>query len=116
MDFHGALAWHSAQLAAAAGQAVTYKRGATSIAVPDAVEGKTEFETEDGDFSRVRGSQTDWIVRRTRITAIYPPAPGDIIETATDQFEVQNLGAEPCFRRMHSDNLVRIHVRYIGPV
>lgn len=108
--------WLSKQLPSAAGQAVTYYRGASPIAIPDATQGREVFEAEGEDGSLLRSVQIDWIIHRNRlqIAAVpFLPEVGDRVVSADGTYEVQLLGDEPCFRRI-TDDLFRIHVRKIA--
>ncbi len=110
------LSWLSRQLPPAAGQAVTYYRGATAIEMPDAVQGREVFESEGEDGSLVRSVQIDWLIHKDRLQiAAVPllPEVGDRIVAADGTYEVQLLGDEPCFRRP-TEELYRIHVRKIA--
>ena len=110
--FLDGLTWHATQLLAAAGQNVTYRRGATELPIT-AVEGRTAYEAATTEETRIRGQRTDWICDRAAIAGLFPPAAGDQIQQGTNVFEVQNLGDEPCYRELHSSALIRIHVRLL---
>lgn len=110
--FSSGLSWHATQLLAAAGQSVTYRRGATELPIT-AVEGRTAYEAATAEETRVRGHQTDWICKQADLAGLYPPQPGDQVQVGSTVYEVQNLGDEPCYRDMRSGALVRIHVRLL---
>jgi hypothetical protein len=119
--FTDGLLWLQSQLSAHAGSAIVYHAGQTSIEISDAVLGKSEYETEDGTGAKIRSIVTDWLIAPARLQiddVQFEPVPGHRIDQTVDgvtrRYEVQNLGAEGCWRFSGpSRDRYRIHVREI---
>ncbi len=115
------LAWLQQQLAANAGQEVVYRAGRETIAIPDAILGNSEYESEDAAGAIVRTVVVDWLIPPNRLTsddARLEPKPGHqidhTVDSVTRRYEVQNLGDEGCWRYSGpSRDRLRIHVREI---
>lgn len=116
------LAWLQSQLAEHASTAVTYVRGTDQIEVPDAVLGKSTFESQDvaGGIT-ARSILLDWLISPSRLEIqgqSIEPAAGDEIwhvsGSTTRRYQVVPLGMEPCWRWSGpSRDRMRIHVQEI---
>lgn len=118
------LAWLQSQLVASAGTAIIYHAGPIAIEIPDAVHGKSEYETHDAAGVVVRAISTDWLIAPARLTSSgepVEPSPGHRIEHTeagvTRWYEVQPLGGVMCWRWSGpSHDRLRIHVREIAAI
>jgi hypothetical protein len=112
--------WLEEQRTRHASRAVTYARGAQSVALPATV-GKTTFEVDDGYGVLVRHESRDFLMLAADLMldgAPTSPQHGDRIrETQAGQtfvYEVTAPGKEPCWR--YSDayrKTLRIHAKQI---
>jgi hypothetical protein len=115
------LSWLQSQLAASAGEAITYVAETNTIEIPNAVFGKSEYESDDGTGLKIRSIVTDWLISPDQLTVDdepLEPKPGHLIQqivgSVTRTFEVQTLGDEGCWRWSGpSLDRLRIHVREI---
>jgi hypothetical protein len=109
------LDWHGRQLARSCGTAAQYVRGSLRIALPDAIEGRTEYETEGDEGQLIKSTQIDFLVNPQQLkrnSVRFDPEVGDQIIAGGRTYEVQLYGDDPCFRPV-SESLVRIHVRLV---
>lgn len=117
-----ALAWLQSQLAEHASTAITYHSGATEIEVPDAVLGKSVYESQDAAGVTVRSNHVDWLIAPGRLViddSQVEPQPGDkIVHTSgstTRTYQVVPMGTDPCWRWSGpSHDRIRIHVQEIA--
>lgn len=116
------LAWLQSQLAQNAGSAIVYHSGPHEIEIPDAVLGKSMYESQDAAGVTVRSGAADWLIAPGRLTvdgSSIEPQPGDkIVHTlgsTVRTYLVVPLGNEPCWRWSGpSHDRMRIHVQEIA--
>src|SRR5690606_10953339 len=114
-------AWLEQQRTQHLAQAVTYRRGPSSVAVAATI-GKTAFEIDDGQGVIQRIESRDFLVLAADLVldgAVTLPQRGDVIEepagTLTLLYEVTAPSNEPCWR--YSDpyrQSLRIHTKQVG--
>jgi len=116
----GPIARLVATLKAAAGVAVTYRRGADTVAVT-AIKTAIDRELVAGDGGVIEARRIDWIVQADELTlagAVTEPAEGDLIDEVigekTYQYEVMPAGTESHYRPINpSATAWRVHSKLI---
>ncbi len=101
-------------------RAVTYRRGASTVAVEHATVGSTTFRIDVGYGIFEHHETRDYIVAVSDLGDLAPPQRGDqIVETIdgiAEVFEVMAPGAEPDWKYHDLDHSeLRIHTKGIGP-
>jgi hypothetical protein len=118
--FQKARDWLPQKTQAAAGESITYTRGATSLTLT-AVLGRTVFAVNTEDAAKIQFGDGDFLILVEDLAALGPPRVGDRIELTlsgeTAKFEVQDPSSgEHCWRFSDpQQQQYRVHCKWKKP-
>ncbi len=110
------VSWLGAQLRAAAGVTVRYKRGANEVELI-AVPGRADQPTEGSGLEVIATSARDWLINPADLiieSEQITPLRGDKLHHGDKSFEVIHRGNGECFRYSDpSQQMMRVYMQEI---
>jgi hypothetical protein len=117
---HFGMDWLADKLQEHVSQTVTYRRGASEIAVPATI-GRTLMKLADGEGGvRMEWTDRDFLIRADALVIAgnrITPERGDTVVDAGKVYEVMAPGGEPPWRVSDPfGHLLRIHAKFVGNI